>query len=178
MKIAEHQESFEEHKETIFRWALEVKGIDKSQRIIGLHASRAILDLLSIYLLKKGKMSPGKQINHRWFKSGKVSDKLPDFKQRNSTNSLNGGVSSAQKPTSDGVIPSIKNHWLIINSASMPPISDGWFLTVSSFLQLVCIAWPFWLNPFPAVLFNQFVSLDWPPSSCFILARIQIIKIP
>ena len=83
MKIAEHQESFEEHKETIFRWALEVKGIEKSQRIIGLHASRAILDLLSIYLLKKGKMSPGKQINHRWFKSGKVSDKLPDFKNKN-----------------------------------------------------------------------------------------------
>ncbi|MBS3130793.1 hypothetical protein J4212_00015 [Candidatus Woesearchaeota archaeon] len=79
MKEEEHKESFEEHRETIFRWALEVKGIEKSQRIIGLHASRAIIDLLSIYLLKKGKISAGKQINHRWFKSKSVSGKLPDF---------------------------------------------------------------------------------------------------
>ena len=27
MKISEHEESFKEHKETIFRWALEVKGM-------------------------------------------------------------------------------------------------------------------------------------------------------
>ena|SRR3989344_1320712 len=80
MKIEEHQESFEEHKETIFRWALEVKGLEKSQRIIGLHASRAAIDLLSIYLLQKGKISSGKQINHRWFKSMRVMDKLPEFK--------------------------------------------------------------------------------------------------
>lgn len=46
------------------------------------HASRAIIDLLSIYLLKKGKISPGKQINHRWFKSLKVSDKLPEFRDK------------------------------------------------------------------------------------------------
>ena len=79
MKQEEHEESFKEHRETIFRWALEVKGMENSQRIIGLHASRAIIDLLSIYLLKKGKISPGKQINHRWFKSLKVYDKIPDF---------------------------------------------------------------------------------------------------
>jgi len=79
MKIEEHQDSFEEHKETIFRWALEVKGLEKSQRIIGLHASRAIIDLLSIYLLKKNKISSGKQINHRWFKSMRVMGKIPEF---------------------------------------------------------------------------------------------------
>lgn len=79
MRIEEHEESFKEHKETIFRWALEVKGIENSQRIIGLHASRGIIDLLSIYLLRIGKISPGKQINHRWFKSLKAVDKLPDF---------------------------------------------------------------------------------------------------
>src|SRR3989338_274144 len=83
MKIEEHQESYKEHKETIFRWALEVIGIENSQRIIGLHASRAVLDLLSIYLLKNGKITAGKQINHRWFKSLKVSDKLPDFPNKN-----------------------------------------------------------------------------------------------
>ena len=83
MKIEEHKESFEEHKETIFNWALEVKGIEKSQRTIGLHASRAVIDLLSIYLLRKGKISPGKQINHRWFKSKKAADKIPTFQNKN-----------------------------------------------------------------------------------------------
>lgn len=82
MRIEEHQESFEEHKETIFRWALEVKGLEKSQRIIGLHASRAVIDLLSVYLLKKGKINSGKQINHRWFKSRKVTEKIPEFENK------------------------------------------------------------------------------------------------
>lgn len=82
MRIEEHQESFEEHKETIFRWALEVKGLEKSQRIVGLHASRAIIDLLAICLLKQGKISSGKQINHRWFKSQKVAEKIPEFENK------------------------------------------------------------------------------------------------
>lgn len=83
MKIEEHEDSFGEHKETIFKWALEVKGLAASQRIIGLHASRAIIDLLSIYLLKSKKISPGKQINHRWFKSVKAADKIPEFPNKN-----------------------------------------------------------------------------------------------
>lgn len=83
MRIEEHEESFEEHKETIFKWALEVKGLKESQRTIGLHASRAIIDLLSIYLLKRGKIGPGKQINHRWFKSIKAADKIPEFPNKN-----------------------------------------------------------------------------------------------
>lgn len=79
MRIEDHEESFNEHKETIFSWALEVKGIENSQRIVGLHASRAIIDLLSIFLLKKRKIDSGKQINHRWFKSTKVEEKIPEF---------------------------------------------------------------------------------------------------
>ena len=79
MKVENHLESYKEHKETIFDWAIKVKGLKNSQRIIGLHASRAIIDLLSAYLLKKGLIDSGTQINHRWFKSDKVNDKLPNF---------------------------------------------------------------------------------------------------
>lgn len=52
MKIENHLESFKEHKETIFDWGIKIKGLKGSQRIIGTHASRAIVDLLAIYLLK------------------------------------------------------------------------------------------------------------------------------
>lgn len=79
MKIESHIESFKEHKETIFDWGLKTKGLKNSQRIIGLHCSRAIIDLLSIYLLEKNKMDVSKHINHRWFKSKKVEEKLPEF---------------------------------------------------------------------------------------------------
>lgn len=79
MKIQDHLESFNEHKDTIFVWGIETKGLEKSQRIIGLHASRAILDLLSIKLQKEHKITSGKQLNHRWFKSISVKEKLPEF---------------------------------------------------------------------------------------------------
>ena len=79
MKIDHHLESYKEYKETIFDWALKIKGLEKSQRIIGTHASRAIVDLLAVSLLKKNLIDPGIQINHRWFKSKKAIDKLPDF---------------------------------------------------------------------------------------------------
>ena len=46
MKKEHHIESFKEHKETIFDWALKIKGLKASQRIIGTHASRAIVDFL------------------------------------------------------------------------------------------------------------------------------------
>jgi len=82
MKIEYHKESFKEHKEAIFRFALDILGIENSQRIIGLHASRGILDLLSIYLLERKKISTGMQLNHRWFKSKKVSEKLPEFNNK------------------------------------------------------------------------------------------------
>ncbi len=82
MKIEEHKQSFKEHKETIFDWAIATKGLENSQRIIGLHASRAILDLLAIRLQKHHKITAAKQLNHRWFKSNSVKDKLPDFEDK------------------------------------------------------------------------------------------------
>ena len=82
MKIESHLESYKEHRETIFDWALKVKGLKNSQRIVGTHASRAIIDLLAVYLLKRSLIDSGMQINHRWFKSKRVSEKLPEFESK------------------------------------------------------------------------------------------------
>jgi hypothetical protein len=82
MKIENHIESYKEHRETIFDWALKVKGIKNSQRIIGTHASRAIVDLLAAYLLKRTLIDSGMQLNHRWFKSKKILEILPDFENK------------------------------------------------------------------------------------------------
>ncbi len=82
MRLEEHKEAFEIHKRAIFKWAIEVEGLEKSQRIVGLHASRGILELLSTMLHKKKIVDEGFQLNHRWFKSDKVSDKLPDFENK------------------------------------------------------------------------------------------------
>lgn len=82
MKIKNHLESYKEHRETIFDWALKVKGLRNSQRVVGTHASRAIVDLLAIYLLKRGLIGPGIQINHRWFKSKRVMERLPEFENK------------------------------------------------------------------------------------------------
>jgi len=82
MKIENHLESYKEHRETIFDWALKVKGLKNSQRIIGLHAARGIVDLLMIYLLKKGAIDSGTMINHRWFKSKSVLERLPEFENK------------------------------------------------------------------------------------------------
>ena len=54
-------------------------GLKNSQRVIGLHASRAIIDLLAAYLLKRNLIDQGIQMNHRWFKSEKVIERLPEF---------------------------------------------------------------------------------------------------
>lgn len=83
MKIENHLESYKEHKETIFDWALKIKGLKNCQRVIGTHASRAIIDLLSVYLLNKNLIDSGTQINHRWFKSESVIEKLPEFECKN-----------------------------------------------------------------------------------------------
>lgn len=82
MKLESHLESYKEHRETIFDWALKIKGLKNSQRIIGTHASRAIVDLLTVYLLKRKLIEPGMQLNHRWFKSKSVLEKLPEFKNK------------------------------------------------------------------------------------------------
>ncbi|MBS3085151.1 hypothetical protein J4225_00505 [Candidatus Pacearchaeota archaeon] len=79
MKIENHLESYKEHRETIFDWALKIKGLENSQRVIGTHASRAIIDLLAVYLLKRNLIDSGTKINHRWFKSKKVLEILPEF---------------------------------------------------------------------------------------------------
>ena len=84
MRVEEHKESLKQHKEAISEWALEVKGIENSQRIIGLHASRAAIDLLAIYLQKTKKIGPGTQLNHRWFKSDKVNERIPSFPNKKS----------------------------------------------------------------------------------------------
>ncbi len=82
MRIESHLESYKEHKETIFDWALKIKGVKNSQRVIGTHASRAMIDLLAAYLLKRGLIDSGMQLNHRWFKSKKVMNKLPEFENK------------------------------------------------------------------------------------------------
>ena len=41
-----------------------------------------MVELLSVYLHRKKLVDEGFQLNHRWFKSGKVSEKLPDFENK------------------------------------------------------------------------------------------------
>ncbi len=77
-----HLEAFEGRKETIYKWGIEVKGIEKSKRIVGDNASKAITDLLSAYLRKENKIDEGFQINHSWFKSEKVFERFPEFENK------------------------------------------------------------------------------------------------
>jgi len=79
MKEDMHMEAFRERRETMLKWAVEVRGLEKSQRIIGDNASRAVAELLSAYLHKKRKIREGFQINHTWFKSEKADEKFPEF---------------------------------------------------------------------------------------------------
>lgn len=82
MKPEFHVLAFEERKETILKWAVEVRGIEHSQRTIGDNVSKAIVDLLSAYLLQQKKVEEGFQLNHAWFKSEKVYDGLPEFEKK------------------------------------------------------------------------------------------------
>jgi len=79
MKEEEHLKAYQEYKDNIFSWALEIRGIEKSQRTIALNASRAMVELLSAYLHRRKLVDEGFQLNHRWFKSEKIYDKLPDL---------------------------------------------------------------------------------------------------
>ncbi|MBI2971422.1 MAG: hypothetical protein HYY37_03335 [Candidatus Aenigmarchaeota archaeon] len=81
MRIEEHLKAFQEHRDAI-DWAIN-RGIEKSHRIVGTHASRGITELLTAYLHKIGRIDAGFQINHRWFKSQKVGGKFPDFPKKN-----------------------------------------------------------------------------------------------
>lgn len=82
MKEDDHWKAYQEYRDNIFSWALEIRGLEKSQRTVGLNASRAIVELLSVYLHRKKLVDEGFQLNHRWFKSINVSQKLPDFKNK------------------------------------------------------------------------------------------------
>ena len=82
MRIESHRASFEVHKRALFKWALEEEGLENAQIIVGLHASRGIIELLSILLHTKNIIDEGFQINHRWFKSNKVREKFPEFKNK------------------------------------------------------------------------------------------------
>ncbi len=80
MRIEDHLKAYDEHRDTI-DWAIN-RGIAKSQRIIGTHTSRAIVELLSAFLHKINAIEIGFQINHRWFKSIKVSEKFSEFPEK------------------------------------------------------------------------------------------------
>lgn len=82
MKAESHLKSFEEHKRNIFVWALEINGVENSQKTVGLNASRGIVELLAAFLEEENKVSPGFHLNHRWFKSGKIYSKLPEFPKK------------------------------------------------------------------------------------------------
>lgn len=82
MKAEVHGEAFEERKETIMKWATEIRGLDKSQRSVGDNASKAIIELLSLALHKSRLVKEGFQLNHRWFKSKKIGTMLPDFENK------------------------------------------------------------------------------------------------
>ena len=82
VKVEYHLQAFEERKETIVKWAVEVRGIENSQRIIGDNASKAICELLSAFLLKKKIVELGFQLNNSWLKSDSVFQKLPEFENK------------------------------------------------------------------------------------------------
>jgi len=129
MKIEDHMESFNEHKETMFDWALRVKGLENSQRIIGLHASRGIVDLLSAYLHEKDKISIGAQINHRWFKSKKINDKIPDFEGKGVITGKLVELELLCEDLSYGApkpVEKIESALKLSSENRPPPTIDGW----------------------------------------------------
>lgn len=82
MRAESHIKAFDEHKKTLIDWGIKTRGLENSQRTVGLHASRAIIELLSAYLHEKGLITLGAQLNHRWFKSPKAGNKLPEFSKK------------------------------------------------------------------------------------------------
>ena len=72
--------AYEEHK-AVITWAVD-RGIENSQRIIGSHASRGIVELFSAFLHECGKIDIGFQVNHSWFKSSNAGRDFLIFNQR------------------------------------------------------------------------------------------------
>jgi hypothetical protein len=82
MKKEDHWKAYLEYKDNLFYWVMEVRGIEKSQRTVGLNVSRGIVELLSYLLHEKKLVDEGFQLNHRWFKSKRAGEKLPDFENK------------------------------------------------------------------------------------------------
>lgn len=82
MKPEDHLDTYRELRDAIFEWGVEMRGLKNSQRTIGLNAPRALVELLSAYLHEEDLIGPGKQINHRWFKSENVGSRLPEFPKK------------------------------------------------------------------------------------------------
>lgn len=82
MNKEDHLQAYHQHKEAIFEWALEIKGLENSQRIVGTHASRGIVELLAVYLHEQNLITSGFQLNHTWFKSEKIFNRLPEFNSK------------------------------------------------------------------------------------------------
>lgn len=72
------KESIEELEEAVH------KGVEKRQRTIGFHCSAAAVDLLELYLHKKGLVPIAHILKHDWFASpNKLNEKLPfDFEKK------------------------------------------------------------------------------------------------
>ncbi len=83
MQAESHIKAFEEHKKVIYEWVLDIVGIESGQRTVGLHASRAVIELLNAYLHEAMLLPIEAQLNHRWFKSEKRAvSYLPDFPEK------------------------------------------------------------------------------------------------
>lgn len=72
-KIHEH---LEELKDAI------AIGIEKRPATIGMHVSACSIELLELYLHKKGKIPLGKIIKHEWFKRPKPNQKVKPLAER------------------------------------------------------------------------------------------------
>ena len=88
MKIDDHLKNLKESLEVIEE-SIE-KGLVKRQRNIGFNASAASVDMLEIFLHKKGVIDPGFIVKHEWFNSGKaMKDKFPfEFQNKEGVFSL------------------------------------------------------------------------------------------
>ena len=64
--IRDHKKRIVEHLEEL-EGAISV-GIEKKPVTIGMHASACAIELLELYLHKKGKIPIGKVVKHDWFK--------------------------------------------------------------------------------------------------------------
>ena len=79
MKVEDHWDAYREYRASVFSWAIDIRGLKRSQRTVGLNVSRALIELLSVLLHERRCVDAGFQLNHRWFKSSSVADRLPDF---------------------------------------------------------------------------------------------------